>query len=137
MTTGSLKIVLTPDALGEALMDPTSQRLLLAWRDGRLQLVVSRSLLLRYFRLLRRLALPERLLRWWGFWLASPRKVLLVADPPTVDSLPELCVALSRSAGFVHVVTGQRAPAAPVSDSTAPEAPPWVTLPELIAREAL
>jgi len=132
MPSGPLKIVLTPEALGEALLDPASRIVLEAWRDQRLQPVVSRSLLLRYFRLLRRLALPERLLRWWGYWLAAAPKVEILHDPPEPGPLAELCVALAGSAQASYVVTAQRAPRVQPPDPAASESPRWVTVRDLV-----
>jgi len=132
-----LKIVLTPEALGEALLDPASQIVLQAWRDRRLQPVVSRSLLIRYFRLLRRLALPERLLRWWGYWLASAPKVEILHDPPEPGPLTELCLALASSAQATYVVTSQRAPRVQPPGPADSESPRWVTISDLVDQSVL
>ena len=52
-------LVFAPDFLGIALFDPAGLRILNLWRDGRLQPVVNRPLLLSYFRVFRALGLPD------------------------------------------------------------------------------
>jgi hypothetical protein len=132
MPPGPVKVVLSPDALGEALLDPAGQPLLQAWRDERLQPIVSRLLLVRYFRLLRRLALPERLLRWWAYWLASPTKAQILNDPAEPGSLPCLCEALAASGRASFVITGTRHTPTPTPKVTDDPSPRWITLPEWV-----
>ena len=132
MSSDPLKIVLTPEALGEALLDSGSQAILTAWRDGRVQPVVSRSLLIRYFRLLRRLALPERLLRWWGYWLATAPKVQIVNDPPEAASLQQLCSALATQTPAPYIVVSQPGKDEALPTTLDPAAPRQVSVRTLL-----
>lgn len=100
----SLLVVLTPDGFGQALLETDAAGVLLAWRDQGIRLVADRALIVRYLRLLRRLALSERLLRWWGWWLGSADKTFLVPDPPLALAGAEHYGYLAGAAGAPFIV---------------------------------
>lgn len=126
-----LRVVVTPESLGRCLLDPQAQPVLELWRDGHLQPVVCRWLLVRYFRLLHRLALPERLVRWWGWWLSSTTKALVLPDPTPPLRLPELCHRLAVAAEAPYVIG--HPPTPHPNDSLTPPAPGprWISPTEL------
>jgi hypothetical protein len=97
-------VVLTPDAFGHALLESDAAEVLVAWRDQQIRLVVDRDLILRYLRLLRQLALPERLLRWWGWWLGSPEKAMILPDAPIASSGAEHYRHLATASGAAFIV---------------------------------
>ena len=91
------RVVLTPEMLGRSLFDPACRQVLESWRDGRVRLVVTRSLLERYLRLLGRMGLSRELLRWWMWWFTSPERAEYLAEmgsPGRSDG--ELCAEAAR-----------------------------------------
>jgi len=127
----SLLVVLTPDGLGQALLETDEAGVLLAWRDQRIRLVADRALIVRYLRLLRRLALSEKLLRWWGWWLASEDKTCLVPDPPTALAGTEHYHYLAEAVGARFIVHWPGwEPAATAAGGSADIR--WVTIQELL-----
>lgn len=91
------RVVLTPEVLGRSLFDPACRQVLQSWRDGRVRLVVTRSLLERYLHLLGRLGASRELLRWWLWWFTSPEKAEYLAEmglPSGSDG--ELCAEAAR-----------------------------------------
>lgn len=96
--------MIQPSALGELILDSAACPVLLAWREGNLQPVVSRALLVRYLRLLKNLGLPSRTARWWGWWLGSAGKTLILNDPEPIPDLSELCAHLAESSDALGVL---------------------------------
>jgi len=90
-----------PDAWGEVILE--RRELLLAWREGLIQLAVNRELLVRYMRLMHRLGLSESLLRRWGWWFNSSKKCILARENPTPMNGGQLCkfVAQEAKAGLI------------------------------------
>jgi hypothetical protein len=125
-----LRVVFSPDALGGASFHPAAAPVRDAWREGRLQPVVCRALILRYLRLLHRLGLPERTVRWWGWWLGSPDKTLLLPDPSGVSAVEVLCEALAGAAGSGCVPVYWRLGPGETGRTDSP----WITLDDLALR---
>lgn len=123
-----LRVVLTPEALGRALVDPRAADVLLEWREGRVQPVVSRSLVLRYLRLFHRLGVPERTLRWWGWWLGSPFKVHRVEPDPPNPNLEGLCLTLAKQTGAEWILHGRVEEEAPVISDPSVAPPKWIAV---------
>jgi hypothetical protein len=92
-----LGVVITPDGFGRALLDPRAAGVLAGWRDGQLRPVVNRALVLRYLKLLHRLGVGERGIRWWGWWWGSPEKVVVCDQDQPELSGRELCLALASA----------------------------------------
>ena len=83
----ALRIVMTPDVLAKSFLD-TNERtggacrgVLELWRDGRIQLVVTRPLLFMYLRVLRGLGVPDKQLRRWLLWFTEPERTVALLDP--------------------------------------------------------
>jgi hypothetical protein len=125
---GPLRVVLTPEAFGRALVDPRAADVLIEWREGRIQPVVSRSLVLRYLRLLHRLGLSERTLRWWGWWLGSPFKVHVVDPDPPMRALEGLCRALAEQTGAEWILHGRIEEAETASTEMGAVPPHWIAV---------
>lgn len=127
----SLLVVLTPDGFGQALLETDAAGVLLAWRDQRIRLVADRALIVRYLRMMRRLDLSERLLRWWGWWLGSADKTCLVPDAPAALAGAEHYhyLAGAASAPFIVHWPGWQ-PAATATGGSADIR--WVTIRELL-----
>ncbi len=123
-----VRLVLMPDALGRAIVDPRAAGVLLEWREGRIQPVVTRSLAVRYLRVLHRLGLADRTLRWWGWWFGSPSKVHLVAEEPPETDLDALCFSLARQAGAEWIVHGRTSEAETAAADLAAVPPRWVAV---------
>lgn len=123
--TPPLRVVWTPDVLARAFFEEPAAAALRAWRDGRIQPVIHRDLLGRYFRVLRQLGLPEVLLRRWGWWFAAPTRARLDAIPfdPGL-TLAEVCDRLAGRHPPHWVVSGDTAAAPPNPQATwlSPEA---------------
>ena len=128
------RVVITPEALGRSLLNPSASPLLDSWRDDQLCPVVCRSLLVRYFRLLHQLALPERLVRWWGWWLGSPVKTLILPDPDSWSTLEELCDRLAVDADASCVVGERGSGGEAVATTPAQEGRQWIPAAELLRR---
>jgi hypothetical protein len=126
------RIVFHPSALGELLLDPAGHPILCAWRDNQLQPVVSREILLRYLRLFKDLGIPPRTLRWWGWWLGSAEKTLILADPDPLPRLPELCCSLAQTAEAVGVLHPTNHP--PCTADRASQTVTWLDPQSFIAR---
>jgi hypothetical protein len=129
------RIVIQPDALGELILNASAHPILHAWRDGQLQPVICRELLLRYFRLLNRLGIPPRTVRWWGWWLGSPEKVLIVHDPEPMLPLDELCNVLAAANQATAVL--RRASQKPQLTEEVGETTIWLTPQALMQKLSL
>jgi hypothetical protein len=99
-------VVLGVDLLGRAFVDENCREVLFRWRDARLRPVISRPLLVRYFRLLRGLGLSEEQVRRWGWWFASPGKVIYseveVLGGKTLGEVYARVADLAGAQGVVH-----------------------------------
>jgi len=126
-----MPVVLTPDAFGHALLESDAAEVLVAWRDQQIRLVVDRDMIVRYLRLLRQLALPERLLRWWGWWLGSPEKALILPDPPMALGGAEHYRHLAAASGAAFIVHWPGL-VPPELDAGASDSPRWITVQELV-----
>src|SRR5262245_51164782 len=106
-TPAANRAVVTPDVLGRAFFDDASAAVLRLWRDGRIQLVLNRRLLVCYFRVLRALGLDERLIRRWGWWFTAPSRSLYISES-TGETLPlaVLCSALAQQQAPCRVIHG-------------------------------
>ena len=116
-----IRVVITPDGLGRAIVDRQAALVLPAWRDGLVLPVVTRAMLLQYLRLLHRLGLAERQVRWWGWWLGSPVKALILTDesPPPSPGTEAQWWDLARRSGARWVIHGGAA--------DEPRPPSWPT----------
>jgi len=126
-------IVFAPDFLGIALIDPAGLRILNLWRDGRLQPVVNRPLLLSYFRVFRTLGLPDLLVRRWAWWLVSPPQSRFLAEPSEPGSTAmALCAVLARKTRAEWIVHSGRVLSPPIPDSDQAASVPWILPNELL-----
>jgi hypothetical protein len=126
-------IIFAPDFLGIALFDPAGLRILNLWRDGRLQPVVNRSLLLSYFRVFRSLGLPDALVRRWAWWLISPPQSRFLVEPSEPGaSTMALCAVLARKTGAGWIVHSGRVLSPPIPDSDPAARVPWILPNELL-----
>lgn len=127
------RVVLAPNLLGGCFHDSDQFRVLELWRDGRLQPVVNRQLLIRYLRLLSRLGVPPDLLRRWTRWFTAPEKSFYLRDLELGDLVvPELCEVLAKNSGAVWIVTGLPA----VQGSGNSGAVRWITASGYLGRAA-
>jgi hypothetical protein len=129
-------IIFAPDFLGIALFHPAGLRILNLWRDGQLQPVVNRPLLLSYFRVFRTLGLPDLLVRRWAWWLVSPPQSRFLAEPsePAGSSTMALCGVLARKTGAGWIVhSGTVYHPENLDPGTVGEAP-WILPNELLPR---
>jgi len=126
-------VIVTPEALARAIMDPEAGTMLLDWRDGRIRLAVNRGLAIRYLRLLHRMGASGRLLRWWAWRFGSKRSVEWLSSPDVAADLKELCEQMARASGAETIIHGGHtvAHAEPGSDNPCPR---WIPLAEYAAR---
>lgn len=101
---GQQRVVLTPDLLGWALISEDAAPLFKHWREGTIQPVVNKAWILRCLRLFHRLGLSERLIRYWGWWLGSPPRCLIVAEPGQELGGEALCQYLARESSAAWIV---------------------------------
>ena len=126
-------VIVTPEALARAIMDPAAGTMLLDWRDSRIRLAVNRCLAIRYLRLLHRMGAPERLLRWWAWRFGSKRSVEWFPSPDIAANLRELCEQLARASGAETIIHGGHTVTNVEPESGHP-CPRWVPLAEYAAR---
>lgn len=107
------RVVLAPDVIALALIDPESLALLELWPAERLVPVVNRDLLLFYFRLMRKLGFSENLVRSWGWWFSAPDRVAFIDERWPALTLAQLCVELARvaPAGWIITTVAEATPA--------------------------
>lgn len=97
--------MLTPELLGRSLSDAACYTVLGGWRDGRLQPVVNRALMLRYLQLLRALGVPAEQLRRWLWWFNNPDRCRIVdTDSRTDGAAVELCLHLQRTGPAITII---------------------------------
>jgi hypothetical protein len=88
------KVVLAPNLIGAALIDPAARRVLEGWRDGKFVVVTNRDLVALHLRALNRLGLSAEIIKRWAYWLGSPEKTVFLEkafDCPAI----ELCESLA------------------------------------------
>lgn len=99
MTAPSLrKIVLAPDLVVAAFIDPAARRVLEAWRDGKFVVVMNRELIALHLRVLNRVVCTPELVKRWAYWLSSPEKAVFLDKlfGPTA-SPANLCEELAKA----------------------------------------
>jgi hypothetical protein len=125
-------VIVTPDALARAILDPAAGTMLLDWRDGRIRLAANRCLAIRYLRLLHRMGASERLLRWWAWRFGSKQSVEWLPSPEVAADLKERCEQLARASGSETIIHG-----GPTVTNVGPGSdhlyPRWVPLAEYAA----
>ena len=93
-------MVLAPDLLLRALFDPRAREILNQWRDGLIQPVVTRDLLLLYLKTLRQAGLSPELVRKWSLWLTAAEKTIYLEGLAVEQgSGLELCREVARGTG--------------------------------------
>jgi hypothetical protein len=83
MASDSVRIILAPDVLARAFVDPACKAVLDLWRDENVVPVVTWDLLQRYLRLLRKFGLSDELLRKWTMWFTARGKTVCILEPRT------------------------------------------------------
>lgn len=102
-----LRVVVGRDVIAKSFLDPECRTVLEFWRDGKIQLVITRDLLFVYFRLLQALNIPDAPLRQWVRWFTAKGKAILLADSTESrkDCNEILCEAASRGEADLIVTT--------------------------------
>jgi len=129
-----LLVVLAPDLVGRACLDPTASEVLVLWRNGQVRPVLNRSLVVRYLRVLRQLGLSEELVRRWAWWFGSGRKVLLLEPDAPGPSVIELCEMLARAAGAPWIIHAGSAETIPAGDGIDQGVGRWVVVNDFLRR---
>ncbi len=91
-----MRVVLTPELLVRAFIEPDCLGVLQQWRDGRLVPVISRGLALHYTKLLKKTGLDSVQLRRWLWWFSDGERAEFLPDsnsPP--GSTASLCNTLA------------------------------------------
>lgn len=99
------RVVYQPDIIVRSFFDPHCLRALELWRDGRIELVMNRQLLLRYVKLFGSLGISDFQIRRWISWFTSQEKGVYLGELflPNLYAL-QLCDDLAKSAGASHIV---------------------------------
>jgi hypothetical protein len=93
------KVVLAPNLIGAALIDPAARRVLEAWRDGKFMVVMNRDLIAVHLRALNRVVLAPELIKRWAYWLSSPEKTIFLEKQFAASASPiNLCEELANAA---------------------------------------
>lgn len=128
------RVVVGPDVVAKSFLDPGCRTVLELWRDGKIQLVITRDLLFAYFRLLRSLNIPDAQLRCWIRWFTARGRSVLFSESASSerDHHEILCDAACR--GEANVIVSTR-----VMDPQTGEKVPtdenisWLTVNEFLA----
>lgn len=98
------RLVFAPDFLAASFLEPDAAEVLNRWRDGVVQPVVNRQLLLRYMKILHRLDLPPHLIRRWGWWFTAPNRAIWIdLDFPANLTGRQLCCKIA-GAGLAECI---------------------------------
>jgi hypothetical protein len=118
------EVVLAPDLIGAAFIDPHARAVLESWRDGTFKVILNRQLLLLHLRTLRDIGLTDELIKRWTLWLTSPEKAIFLSDVTFVESSsPALCDAIASGAEFRRIICRSKPPGA---------SPQWITASEFL-----
>ena len=99
-----MRVVFTPEFLARGLSDPACIHVLHAWRDGAIQPIVSRELVVEYARVLGLLGLDAQLVRRWLWWFGSAeRAVFDRLFESGEEQVAQKCTTLAEHADAVVV----------------------------------
>ena len=119
------RVVLAPELFGRSFIDRDCGRVLELWRDGSIEPVLNRGLLVHYLRMLHALKLPEPLVKRWAWWWnAADKAHFLSAEPSASASVIELCSWLASTAGATCVIHSGYPYAPPLALPT--DRPAWL-----------
>ena len=111
MTAPSLrKVVLAPNLIGAALIDPAARRVLEAWRDGKFVAVMNRELIALHLRALNRVGLPAELIKRWAYWFSSPEKAFFMEKQLASTASVDLCETLASASKAEAIICWKRPP---------------------------
>jgi hypothetical protein len=75
------RVVVAPDVVAKSFLVPECRTVLELWRDARIQLVVTRELLVVYLKVLRDLGIPDAQLHRWAIWFTANDKTVFLSEP--------------------------------------------------------
>lgn len=103
------RAVIAPEALIRSFFDAECRSVLEYWREGRIRLVVTRSLLRRYLKLLATMGVGQDLLRRWVAWFTSLEKVVYLPEADSEGrSDAALCLEAARLGQARWIVPGDK-----------------------------
>jgi len=103
------RAVIAPEALIRSFFDAECRSVLEYWRDGRIRLVVTRSLLKRYLTLLATMGVGQDRLRRWIVWFTSPEKAVYLPEADSEGgSDAVLCLEAARLGQARWIVPGDK-----------------------------
>jgi len=130
------RVVLTPQVLARSFFDPECRSVLECWRDRHIRLVVTRSLLERYLRLLSKSGLSQQLLRRWMGWFTSPeRAVYLSETSPIEQSDSELCAQAARLGKARWIISHSKVEGNALEQGSPGQKVHWLTLSGFLAKQ--
>ncbi len=114
------RLVLAPDVLARSFNDDSCRAVLELWRDGKVQLVVTRELLAIYLKTLKRLGIPDEHLRCWIVWFTLSEHTRFFGETQDqTASLTETLLAALECGQACAIITAN------ITDPS--EAQPWLT----------
>ena len=105
------RVVLAPDVIARSFFDPECRAVLDHWRDGAVRIVVTRELLMLYLRLLRKIEIPDTVLRRWLVWFtASDKSVCLEESGSVQENLSKTLYEAARRGAVETIVSNMPEP---------------------------
>jgi hypothetical protein len=99
------RVILAPDLIGAALIDPAARRVFERWLDGEFKVVCNRELLGMHLKVLRDLGLPAELLQRWSYWFTAPQRAVYLDSVSFGKKSPIiLCEELAAHAKAASIV---------------------------------
>ncbi len=74
------RVVVAPDVVAKSFLVPACRTVLELWRDARIQLVVTRELLVIYLKVLRDLGIADAQLHGWAIWFTAKDKSVFFSE---------------------------------------------------------
>jgi hypothetical protein len=104
-------VVVAPDVVAKSFLGPECRTVLELWRDARIQLVVTRELLVIYLKVLRDLGIPEAQLHQWAVWFTANDKSVVLSEPNAGEmTLSEILHDAARRGNAEGIVSTKTSP---------------------------
>jgi len=122
------RVVLAPDIIAKSFLLPSCRTVLELWRDAKIQLVVTRKLLVIYLKLLRDLGIADAQLHRWAVWFTGKDKSVFLPESNSGKiSLRKILHEAARLGDAEGIVSTNAAGELPVDGNT-----PWVSVDDFL-----
>ena len=109
--TAPRRVVVAPDVVAKSFLVPECRTVLELWRDARIQLVVTRELLVIYLKVLRDLGIPDAQLHRWAVWFTAKDKSVFFPESNSSEmTLRETLHEAARLGNAEAIVSTETSP---------------------------